>query len=99
MTTSIPYEEILDEMLQDDELAAMYLSEILAENDPDLFKMALGDIARAKAGGIKALSEKTSLNREQLYRTLSEKGNPRLDTLEKVLHALGLQLSVKPLQA
>jgi len=32
-------------------------------------------------GGMTALSEKTGLSRETLYRTLSERGNPRLDTL------------------
>ena len=52
MKASIPYEEVLDEMLRDDELAAMYLGEVLADNDPDMLKMAVGDIARAKAGGM-----------------------------------------------
>jgi DNA-binding phage protein len=36
------------------------------------------------------------LNRETLYRTLSENGNPRLDTLAAILDAFGLRLSVQP---
>jgi len=34
--------------------------------------------------------------RETLYRALSKNGNPRLDTLTKVLHASGLRLSIAP---
>lgn len=40
------------------------------------------------------LARETDLAREALYRALSKKGNPRLDTLTKVLHAAGLRLSV-----
>jgi DNA-binding phage protein len=46
-----------------------------------------------------ALAEKTGLSRETLYRTLSERGNPRLDTLAAILAAFGLHLSVQPRQA
>ncbi len=35
------------------------------------------------------LSQATHLNRETLYRTLSKDGNPRLDTLHKILNDLG----------
>ena len=34
--------------------------------------------------------------RETLYRTLSERGNPRLDTLAVILAAFGLRLTVRP---
>jgi len=47
-------------------------------------------------GGMGALAEKTGLSRETLYRTLSENGNPRLDTLGAILAAFGLRLSVQP---
>jgi len=45
-----------------------------------------------------ALAEKTGLSRETLYRTLSERGNPRLETLAVILAAFGLRLTVKPAQ-
>jgi probable addiction module antidote protein len=35
------------------------------------------------------------LSREALYRTLSESGNPTLETLSKVLGALGLCVAVR----
>ena len=50
--------------------------------------------ADRSVGGIAALSERTGLSRETLYRTLSHRGNPRLDTLSALLHAMGLRLSV-----
>jgi probable addiction module antidote protein len=43
-----------------------------------------------------ALADKTGLSRETLYRTLSERGNPRLDTLAVILAAFGLRLTVQP---
>ena len=45
-------------------------------------------------GGMSYLSQVTHLSRETLYRTLSEDGNPRLDTLRKILGAMGLRVSV-----
>jgi DNA-binding phage protein len=35
------------------------------------------------------------MNREHLYRILSNKGNPELKSLSSILHSLGLRLSVK----
>ncbi|MCP5006012.1 MAG: putative addiction module antidote protein [Planctomycetes bacterium] len=62
----------------------------------DMFTAALKDVTDARVGSMAALSKQTHLNREQLYKTLSKKGNPRLETLTKVLHALGLRISVTP---
>ncbi|MGH8291772.1 MAG: DNA-binding protein [Steroidobacteraceae bacterium] len=42
-----------------------------------------------------ALARKTGLSRETLYRTLSARGNPRLDTLAAILKAFGLRLTVQ----
>jgi len=49
-------------------------------------------------GGIGELAKKTNINRQHLYRTLSRRGNPRLDTLKDVLHGLGFRLSIVPLE-
>lgn len=85
-----------DRLLKDPEVAAMYLEEILADGDMDMFKQALKDVATARVGSMAELSRETQLAREALYRSLSRKGNPRLDTLAKVLHASGLRLSIAP---
>ena len=84
------------EVLKDPEQAALYLEEILADGDIDLFKEALKDVAAARVGNMTTLAKKTHLAREALYTSLSRKGNPRLDTLTKVLDAAGLRLTVTP---
>ncbi len=88
-----------DQLLADPQTAAMYLEEILALGDMDHFKQALKDVASARVGGMTELGRETDLAREALYRALSKDGNPRLDTLTKVLHAAGLRLSIAPQNA
>ncbi|GJQ58360.1 MAG: putative addiction module antidote protein [Candidatus Scalindua sp. AMX11] len=90
------FDKTSKELLKNPEVAAMYLEEILADGDMEMFTAALKDVADARVGSMTALSRKTNLNREQLYKTLSKRGNPRLETLTKVLHAVGLRISVTP---
>lgn len=51
---------------------------------------ALGVIARSE--GMTKLAAKTGINRQALYTALSENGNPTLETLIKVMSALGIRL-------
>lgn len=95
---SRPYSETLKEILSDPEVAALYLEESLEYGDMELFTEALKHVAEA-LGGMRQLSKKTKLNRETLYRTLSEAGNPRLNTLTKVLAAMGLRIRVVPVSS
>ena len=69
------YEDVLDEDLKDPAEAAGYLNACLEDGDPEVFLLALRDVARAR-GGVARLAEVTELNREHLYRLLSENGNP-----------------------
>ena len=94
---SIQYDELLGDLLKDPKEAAAYLSEALEDDDPRVFLMALKDVVRAQEIGVKKLAEKSSLNRENLYRTLSKRGNPRLTSLQSILHAIGFNLSIRPL--
>ena len=82
------------EVLTDDEAIVEYLQAALEENDPAFFMKALGNIARAK--GITSIAHKAQLGRQNLYNALSGRRNPRVDTLIKVLDALGLQLTITP---
>jgi probable addiction module antidote protein len=70
---------------------------MLEDGNARAVPIALRTVADA-LGGMGALADRTGLSRETLYRTLSEKGNPRLDTLAAVLAAFGLRLSVQPAQ-
>ena len=42
------------------------------------------------------LAKTTKLNRQNLYKILSEKGNPRLDNFGTILKGLGFKLSIEP---
>lgn len=80
--------------LRTPEDAAAYLSAVLEEGDLGAFNAALGDVARARS--MANLAEATGLGRESLYKALSKTGNPSLDTVQRVVAALGLTLAVSP---
>lgn len=89
------YKEHLLQQLQDSEEAAAYLNAALHDDDPHVFLLALRDIAEAQ-GGMRWLANQSDLNRENLYRTLSLRGNPRFFNLLAVLDAVGLELTINP---
>ena len=93
-----PYREQLLKSLRDPEQAAAYLTACLEDEDPRLFLLALRDVADAR-GGMGDLARSARLNRESLYRMLSQSGNPSLDSLAAVLDALGLRLSIQAVAA
>jgi len=94
MKRSQSYQESLIAALADPLEAAGYLNAALEDGDKELFLMALRNVAEARLGGMSKLAEATGLNRESLYRMLSGKGNPELKSLDRLLHALGLKITV-----
>ncbi|NJN22166.1 MAG: putative addiction module antidote protein [Leptolyngbya sp. RL_3_1] len=92
------YDDFLWEELQDAEVAAEYLSASIDHGSMDEFLVALRNVANAH-GGIGVLSEITALNRQSMYKMLSEEGNPTLISLMAVLKAIGLTLTVKPIES
>lgn len=97
---TIDYQEYLIESLKDPEEAAAYMKVALEEyeqdGDSEVFLLALRNVAEAQ-GGLSMLAEKTRLNRQNLYRALSGKGNPTFQTLDRIIHALGFRLSIEPI--
>ena len=82
------------EYLRNEADVAAYIEAMLKDGDARLVPVALRTVADA-VGGMAALARKTGLSRETLYRTLSKRGNPRLDTLTVILAAFGLRLTVR----
>ena len=82
-----------DHLRSEGEIAA-YIEAMLEDGDARAVPIALRTVAEA-VGGMAALARKTGLSRETLYRTLSTRGNPRLDTLAAILAAFGLRLAVQ----
>ena len=80
---------------------ATYLNEIFDEysNDGDSAALlaSLRIIARVK--GVSAMAEQTGMTRQGLQKALSGKGNPRLDNINAIMHALGYRLMPKKLRS
>jgi probable addiction module antidote protein len=70
------------------------LSDAVDGGDPRYIAYALGAVARAR-GGIAKLAREAGMNRQALHKALSENGNPTLETVLKVLKALGLQMRIE----
>lgn len=85
---------IADHLTTNAERAA-YLQTLLEDGDARVLTVGLRELAES-VGGIRELAERTGLSRESLYRTLSPRGNPRLDTLAMLLDAIDLRLAVEP---
>jgi len=92
------YRQIVQEIVKDPAEAAEYLTAALEEyeNDGNLpsFLTAIRTVVEAQ-GGIGKLADKTKLNRQHLYRSLSEKGNPTIRTLNLILQNIGVKLTIR----
>lgn len=96
-TPGVSYRDSLVEDLRGDDEAQLEFIKSSFEENGDIPAAILSAIRIvAEARGFKNFSEEVQLNRENLYRVLSEDGNPRLDTFFKIIDGLGLRLSVTP---
>lgn len=93
-TKAVDYRERLMARLKDPEEAAAYVNAAFEEQDmPEVLLIALRDVA--EANGIAKIARKAGINRVSIYKALSRKGNPELDTLQKILNAVGLKVSIR----
>jgi probable addiction module antidote protein len=88
------YEESLFETLKNHDEALAYLNAALQEEDPKIFLLALKDVLTAQAIDISAFAKESKITRQNIYRILSQKGNPRWESLTSLLDALGLQMYI-----
>jgi len=82
------------EHLKTEEDIRLYLDACMeqAGDDAAFIAHALGVVARAR--GMTQLARDTGIGRESLYKALSGEGNPSFGTVLKVMHALGLRMTV-----
>ena len=92
----VSYQDYLTTSLADPVEAAAYVEAVLALDDPAALLVALRQVA--KAHGMADVARRANVGEKTLFRALSENGNPTIGTLHKVLHAVGLRLSVTPEQ-
>jgi len=80
------------EHMDNEEYISEYLKAAFESGDISEITRALSDVARAR--NMTALAEKMGITRQGLYKTLSENGNPEFATIQKLITALGLQMSI-----
>ena len=73
-----------------------FLNDALESGHAPYIAAVLGDVARSE--GMTKIAEKTGVNRQALYTALSENGNPTLETLLKVMAALGIRLKCEAVE-
>jgi len=82
----------ISDYLDSEERIAGYLSAVLEEEDPQTFIAALAHVAKAR--GMTQIAKDSGLGRESLYKALREGSKLRYETVQKILSALGVQLTV-----
>jgi probable addiction module antidote protein len=83
--------------LRDSADVAVYLQVVIdnADGDDRLILAALEEAARAQ--NMTQLARDAGLTRAGLYKALSGESKPSFATVTRIMHALGLQLTAKPL--
>lgn len=96
------FENDLRERLRDPDFAAMYLEAAMNDDagagNVDGLLHALREIAQSHEGGIRGAAQEASIGRQTIYDGFKQGGNPQIRTVNAMLRAMGLRLSVQTLQ-
>lgn len=92
--TVIPLEDIVVQQLKSAMPAdiAAFLQEAFETGDTKHFARCVG--VAAKAVGMTTIAERTGMKRPALYRLTDGHSKPRLDTIMKVVDALGVKMKL-----
>ncbi len=85
----------ITEHLDSEEKIAIYLQLVLEENDPSELAHALGVVAKAR--GMTQIARDAGIGRESLYKALRSNASPRFDTINRVMNALGVKITITPM--
>lgn len=80
------------EMLDTPEVRNAYLQNALDSGDPDLFLMAVGNVAKAE--GLSAIADRSGLTRASLYKAIKPGAKPRFDTIARIIRASGAEIRI-----
>lgn len=72
-----------------------YLAESMKAQDPQLFMKALAEVTKAQ--GVNKIAQEAGVNRESLYKSLKGGPKTRFETIQKLMTALGVELTVQPI--
>ncbi|WP_409313276.1 addiction module antidote protein [Pseudomonas putida] len=82
--------------LDSPETIAAFLAEAMKANDAQTLMHALGEVAKAK--GVNQFAQDAGVNRESLYKTLKGGEKTSFATIQKLMVASGVELTVRPLE-
>jgi len=80
------------EHLKTSEDIRLFLQDAAESGSPQDLIHAINTAARAK--GMTEVAKLTGVTRASLYKSLAEDGNPRFETIAKIVHALGCKLVI-----
>lgn len=83
----------VSEHLDSEETIAEYLAAALEDPNPELFLLAIANVAKAR--GIAKVAKDAGLGRESLYKALAPGAKPRYETVRKLIDSLGVKLTVE----
>jgi len=80
--------------LDSEEAIAEFLAAAAEDPNPDVLLSAIGAVARAR--GMAKVAADAGLGRESLYKALAPGAHPRHETIQRVIHALGVRMTFTP---
>jgi len=78
-----------------DDYLKIIFDEYAQDGDTGALLSSLRVLARVK--GVSTLAEETGMTRKGLQKALSPQGNPRLENINAIMHAMGYRLTPKKL--
>lgn len=92
MSTHTKYWNLSDSFKNQDEVV-YFLNFLIEEGDLEGFCDAVGTLVKER--GISAVARDTGITRAGLYKSLSRTGKPKLETIAKIMPALGLTIKIE----
>jgi len=83
----------ISQYLNNKEIIAQYLNDVLKDGDNDEILEALGNIAKAK--GMSKIAKQSGQGRASLYKTFKKGTKPKFETIKKILDSFDLKLQVQ----
>lgn len=80
--------------LDSEDAIASYINAAMEADDQDVLLLAIADVAKAR--GMAKVAADAGLGRESLYKALKPGANPKFETVNKLMHALGVKFSAVP---
>ncbi len=93
LSNTTPYEA--SRFLNTPEEISAYLAESMKSQDPHILLNALAQVAKAK--GVNNVAQAAGVNRESLYKSLKGGEKTRFSTINKLMIAMGVELTVRPI--